>query len=219
MVPRSPGGVRRDRPTSTAAREGAAVIRLASVAADDGDARIRLRRLSSSELTPAEVDAIRAMLDAAFWDDEDERFTDHDWDHALGGVHVVLDDDGEIVCHASVVERELHVAGRPVRTGYVEAVGTAPQRQGQGHGTSVMREIDAIIEADYELGALGTGEHGFYERLGWRRWVGPSSVRTAGGERRSPDEDGYIMVLLTPRTPPIELDSPISCDERPGDDW
>jgi aminoglycoside 2'-N-acetyltransferase I len=159
------------------------------------------------------------MLDAAFWDDEDERFTDDDWHHALGGVHVVLDDDGEIVSHASVVERELHVAGRPVRAGYVEAVGTAPARQGQGHGTTVMREIGAIIEAGYQLGALGTGAFRFYERLGWRRWQGPSSVRTANGERRSPGEDGYIMVLLTSTTPPIELDAPISCEERPGDDW
>jgi len=168
---------------------------------------------------PAEVAAIQAMLDAAFWDDEDERFTEDDWQHALGGVHVVLDEGGEIVSHASVVERELHVAGRPVRTGYVEAVGTAPARQGQGHGTTVMREIGEIIEAGFELGALGTGEFGFYERLGWRRWQGPSSVRTVNGERRSPDEDGYIMVLLTPTTPPIELDVPISCEERPGDDW
>jgi aminoglycoside 2'-N-acetyltransferase I len=159
------------------------------------------------------------MLDAAFWDDEEERFTDDDWDHALGGVHVVLDDHGRIVSHAAVVERELHVAGRPVRTGYVEAVGTAPDRQGRGHGTTVMRDVDAVIMANFELGALGTGEHGFYERLGWRRWQGPSSVRTSKGERRSPDEDGYIMVLFTPRTPAIELDAPISCEERPGDDW
>ena len=67
---------------------------------------------------------IRRLLDAAFGDDEEERFTEADWDHSVGGVHFVLDDDGPIVSHASVVERELHVAGRPFRTGYVEAVAT-----------------------------------------------------------------------------------------------
>jgi aminoglycoside 2'-N-acetyltransferase I len=82
-------------------------------AARPGDERIRLRRLFSAELTPAAIASIRTMLDAAFWGDEEERFTDDDWEHALGGVHVVLDDDGEIVSHASVVERELQVAGRP----------------------------------------------------------------------------------------------------------
>ena len=108
---------------------------------------VRLRRLSTAELTPAEIDAIRAMLVAAFGDDEDERFTDDDWEHAVGGVHVVLDVDGEIVTHASVVERELRVDGRPLRTGYVEAVATAPAWQGRGYGTTVMRDVIAATSA------------------------------------------------------------------------
>ena len=181
---------------------------------------IRLSRLSTQALSHDRIDAIRAILDAAFGDDEDERFTDDDWEHALGGLHVVLDLDGVIVSHASVVERVLEVGGRALRTGYVEAVATAPAAQGRGYGTLVMREIAAEIHAQFELGALGTGSHGFYERLGWRRWNGPSSVRVPAGERRTPDDDGYIMVLRTPATPP-DLDdrAPISCDWRPGDVW
>ena len=179
----------------------------------------RLRRLPTDALDPDEIAGIRALLDAAFRDDEDERFTEADWEHSIGGLHVVLDLDGVIVSHASVVERELRVAGHALRTGYVEAVATAPDYQGRGHGTRVMRAIGAVIEAGYELGALGTGEHGFYERLGWRIWQGPTSVRTAAGERRTPDEDGGIMVLFTPTTPAIELDAPISCEWRPGDVW
>jgi aminoglycoside 2'-N-acetyltransferase I len=181
--------------------------------------RGRVRRLSTHALTAAETATIRALLDAAFGDDEDERFTEEDWQHSIGGVHAVLDVDGEIVAHASVVERSLHVAGRAVRTGYVEAVATAPEHQGRGYGTQVMEAIGDEIRAGYELGALGTGEIGFYERLGWRVWAGPTSVRTPDGERRTPDEDGAIMVLMTPSTPEIELDAPISCEWRPGDVW
>ena len=99
----------------------------------------------------------------------------------------MLELDGEIVTHASVVERELHVDDRPVRTGYVEAVATAPKHQGSGFGTMVMRDVAAYIEDHFELGALGTGSQGFYERLGWRTWIGPSSVRTPDGDRRTPD--------------------------------
>ena len=117
----------------------------------------------------------------AFGDDEEERFADDDWAHALGGVHVVLDLDGEIVAHAAVVERELRVADRPLRTGYVEAVATTPDRQGQGLGSLVMGEVNAIIRDGFELGALGTGSQGFYERLGWLTWQGPTFVRTAEG--------------------------------------
>lgn len=157
---------------------------------------------------------------AAFWDeDEDERFTDDDWAHALGGVHVVLDVDGQIVCHAAVVERELHVAGHPLRTGYVEAVATAPARQGEGFGTLVMTKVNVIVRASFELGALGTGRHGFYERLGWVTWTGPTFVRTPGGAQRTPDEDGYILVLETPASPSLDLSAPISCEWRPGDVW
>ncbi len=180
---------------------------------------VRLRRLSTAELTTAEVDAIRALLAAAFWADEDERFTDDDWEHAVGGVHVVLDVHGEIVTHASIVERELRVDGRPLRTGYVEAVATAPAWQGRGHGSTVMRDVTACIRDGFELGALGTGEHGFYERLGWRTWTGPSSVRTPDGDRATPDDDGFLMILRTPATPPLRPDAPISCEWRPGDVW
>jgi aminoglycoside 2'-N-acetyltransferase I len=185
----------------------------------DHGGRVRLRRLATGDLTPDEIDAIRAVLDAAFGDDEEERFTDDDWDHSVGGIHVVLELDREIVAHASVVERAIEIDRRPLRTGYVEAVATAPGRQGQGHGTRVMRAIDEEILARFELGALGTGSHGFYERLGWETWTGPSSVRTPDGERRTPDEDGFIMILRTPSTPPIVRGAPISCEWRPGDVW
>ena len=158
-------------------------------------------------------------MTVAFGDDEDEAFDDDDWDHGLGGTHVVLDIDGRIVAHASVVERDIHVAGRPLRTGYVEAVATAPDRQGEGLGSLVMGEIGAIIRDRYELGMLGSGRHRFYERLGWRTWLGPSFVRTIDGDRRTPDEDGFLLVLSTPASPELDLMARISCDWRAGDVW
>jgi aminoglycoside 2'-N-acetyltransferase I len=134
-------------------------------------------------------------------------------------MHFVLDHDGVIVAHASVVERELHVGGRPVRTGYVEAVATAPDRQGAGLGSRIMADVTAYIRDRFELGALGTGRHSFYARLGWQAWTGRSFVRTPDGPRRTPDEDGYILVLRTPSSPPLDLSASISCDWRRGDVW
>lgn len=179
----------------------------------------QVRRLRTDQLTIGEVDAIRALLTAAFGPAEDDRFTEDDWQHAIGGVHLVLALDAEILAHASVVERELHVGGKPLRTGYVEAVATAPSHQGSGLGTRVMRAAGAAIVERYQLGALGTGAHRFYERLGWRTWRGPSFVRTPSGDRATPDDDGYIMVLRTPSSPPLDETDPISCEWRPGDVW
>jgi aminoglycoside 2'-N-acetyltransferase I len=178
-----------------------------------------IKRALTRDLTQSEVDEIRDLLFAAFADDEHGAFTEEDWQHSIGGTHFLLSVDGRTVCHASVVDRELHVAGRPLRTGYVEAVATAPGDQRRGYGSAVMREVNEHISRSCELGALGTGSQGFYERLGWRIWRGPTYVRAPGGDQRTADEDGYILVLATPTTPPLDLDAPISCDWREGDVW
>ena len=129
--------------------------------------------------------------------------------------------DGRPVGHAAIVERELYVAGRPVRSGYVEAVAVDPRWQRTGIGSAVMQVVADEIRARYELGALATGQRAFYERLGWQPWRGPSAVRTSRGVEPTPDEDGGILVLDTPATPfdPLPLDAPISCDAREGDAW
>ena len=183
--------------------------------------RTNVRSVTTDDLAPEELAAIRDLMDRAFGDDEETGFDDDDWQHALGGLHVVAELGGSVVAHASVVPRVLEVAGRALRTGYVEAVATEPSLQGRGLGTLVMGPIGDRIGAAYELGALGTGSHRFYERLGWRTWQGPASVRAQDGDRRTPHEDGYIMVLETPLTPirPLDLGAPISCDWRPGDVW
>ena len=183
-----------------------------------GGPQPRLRRLTTPELAAAEVAEIRSLMERAFGDGE-EAFAEEDWTHALGGLHLVLDLDGEVVTHAAVVERRLHLGERPVQAGYVEAVATAPGRENLGFGSLVMEAVNAHIRATFELGALGTGRHRFYERLGWVTWRGPAYVRTPDGPRRTPDDEGYILVLRTPTSPPFDLDEPIACEPRVGEDW
>jgi len=176
-----------------------------------------VRRAASDELTRNEVAGLRRLMATAF--QGDEAFTDEDWEHATGGLHFVLEEDGEIVSHGSVVERELHTGGYNLRTGYVEAVATRPDRQRMGHGSTVMREIGDHIDRSFDLGALGTGAFAFYERLGWVRWRGPTFVRKGSEVIPTLEDDGYVFVRLTPRTPELDLDAPISCLWRPGDVW
>jgi hypothetical protein len=84
-----------------------------------------------------------------------------------------------------------------------------------------MRRIAAIIGEAYALGGLATRSNGFYERLGWQTWRGPTGVRMPDGERvRSAHHDGRVMVLRTPRTPSaLTLDAPVFVDWRPGEAW
>ena len=159
----------------------------------------------TADAPPGVLEAARRLCDDAFAGAPDGEFGDDDWDHALGGWHVfVLDDppsddgtgrhrdlpehggatapDGarRVVAHAAVVERTLHVAGTPFRTGYVEAVATRPGRHGEGLGSLAMVEIGRIIRRDFELGALGTGRWSFYERMGWTVVSALFEIPTAG---------------------------------------
>lgn len=185
------------------------------------DQAVRVRRVRTDELSRDELSRLRSLLRLAFpGNDPSDRLTEDDWQHALGGSHVLVEVGGSMVSHAAIVERRLHAAGRPIRTGYVEAVGTLPAEQGRGYGSAAMTAANELIRLEYELGALGTGRVSFYERLGWERWRGPLSVRTATGDRRTPDEEGYVFVLRTPATPrDLDLDGSLSCEWRPGDVW
>lgn len=127
--------------------------------------------------------------------------------------------DGRAVAHAAVVPRVLELGERSVRAGYVEAVGTATAAQGRGFGRRAMSEIGTLVRRDFEMGALATGEHEFYARLGWERWRGPTSVRRGDQLLRSPEEDDAIMVLRFGSSADVDLDGPIACAERRGDDW
>lgn len=171
--------------------------------------------LSTNTLPGALRTEVKSLLAATFGDD----FSDHDWQHALGGVHVWLSDSGRVISHASLVERTLACSGERIRVGYVEAVATLSPYRRNGYGSLVMTRIGELIRERYTLGALSTGTHAFYEKLGWERWRGPSFVDDPCGRARTPDDDGSVMVLRTARSPEVDLDGEIVCDWRRGDVW
>jgi aminoglycoside 2'-N-acetyltransferase I len=175
-----------------------------------------IRVVPSGELSTADWSTLTDLCVAAF----NEDWVGY-WESIGPGVHVIAE-HGErgIVAHAAIVDRLLYPGDATLRAGYVEAVAVAPDLQRHGLGTEVMEIINRMIDEGYELGALGTGRHGFYARLGWVVWRGPTWVRERDGSlQRSPDEDGDIMVRLTPMTPPdLDLSLPIAVDWRPGEE-
>jgi len=170
---------------------------------------------TSETLSASWLLALRAFLDAAF----DGHFSDHDWRHAIGGVHVWVSGSDGLISHGSLVERTLVCSGHRLRAGYVEAVATAAANRRHGYGALVMTRVGELVRERYTLGALSTGSHGFYESLGWERWRGPTSVDGAQGPERTPDDDHGVMILRTSRSPHLDLDQAIVCDWREGDVW
>jgi aminoglycoside 2'-N-acetyltransferase I len=176
-----------------------------------------IRVVPSAALSTAEWSTLTDLCIAAFNEDWDGY-----WESIGPAVHVIAEQAGRgVVAHAAIVDRLLYPGDTTLRTGYVEAVAVAPDLQRRGLGTEVMEVIDSTIDEGYELGALGTGRHGFYARLGWVIWRGPTWIRERDGRLvRSPAEDGNIMVRTTPVTPPdLDLALPIAVDWRPGEVW
>jgi aminoglycoside 2'-N-acetyltransferase I len=177
----------------------------------------RLRRARTAELRGAELAALRRLVLEAFGG----RFDEHDWDHTLGGVHVLALEGDEVVAHGAVVPRTLVAGERALRTGYVEGVATREDRRGQGLATLVMREVGRVIGEGYELGALSDGTRipGFYQRLGWETWEGPTWAAAPGGRQRTAEDDGSVLVLRTPATAELDPGTSLTCDWRAGDVW
>ena len=173
-----------------------------------------VRLAHTASLSPDERRAIRRLLDDAFDD-----MTDDDYEHALGGMHALVWEGTELIGHGSVVMRRMLHGGRSLRTGYVEGVAVRGDRRRHGHGAALMAELERIIRAAYEVGALGATDEGalFYASRGWRAWTGTVSVVAPGGIERTPEEDGYIFVL--PVSAKLDLDGDLACDWRGGDVW
>ena len=155
---------------------------------------------------------LRALLDEAFGGG----FDDDDLEHCRGGTHLRVRHDGVLVAHAAVVPRRLRVGEEVLRCGYVEAVAVRPSYQGLGLGRAVMQAAGEVLHRGFEVGALSTGSPGFYERLGWRRWRGPTYVvdtRVAPHSRRGRG----VMVLEVAAV--LDLTAPIAVEWRPGDSW
>ena len=174
-----------------------------------------LRSLPTSDASDELLAQIRALMDDAFGSE----FTEEDWDHTTGGMHFFVEEDGAVAAHASVIERTIEIDRRPFRTGYVEGVAAASALQGRGLGSIAMGAATGFIRDGFELGALGTDRHSFYERLGWERWRGPAYVRRGSEMDRTEEEDDAVMVLRFGPSAGAPLEATISCEERPGEDW
>jgi GNAT superfamily N-acetyltransferase len=179
--------------------------------------RVRVRDRSS--FTTAELDELRAWLKVAY---DDGLWRPEPWEEIGPGPHVVAeDDDGSLLAHACVAWVPVTIGDTTLHAGYLEDVATREDVRGRGYGTAVVTATHALIRAEAAIGFLATGSQSFYERLGWERWRGRSSVIERDGTRTpTPDEDGSLMALRFPGTPDVSVDQPVSRPRRdPDEAW
>lgn len=174
--------------------------------------KLRIRILDSNELVPDLRESVRALCNRAYGTELRHLFaTFTETTHVLGYVGSTL------ASHAMWVTRLLHLVDGPLlRTAYVEMVATEPRFQRRGSATIVMQRLARAI-TNYDLGALCPAEPEVYERLGWIFWRGPLFIRTQESLFPTPEE--RVMILRLPKTPPLDLDRPLSAEWRDGELW
>ena len=169
----------------------------------------------TADLGAATLAAARALLDDAFAGE----MTDDDWDHSLGGIHVLAWDGEELVGHAAVIQRRLIYDGKPLRAGYLEGMAVLAAHRRRGHGAAMMAEVNRIIRGAYPIGALGATDDGaaLYARCEWQVWTGPLSELHPDGVHPTEGEDGSIWVLDVDGS--LDVTRELTCDWRQGDCW
>ncbi|MFE9927599.1 GNAT family N-acetyltransferase [Streptomyces sp. NPDC005533] len=167
-------------------------------------------------LTGDELREVRALLDEAFEGD----FGEEDFEHALGGMHVLVRDaDGLLVAHGSVVQRRVVHRGRALRTGYVEAVAVRAGSRRRGLGGQVVAELERVVARAYVLGALSASEAGagLYLARGWSVWPGRIGALSPHGPVPLPEEEGSTYVWAPPGGIRLDPAGRLDFDWRDGD--
>ncbi|NJP51729.1 GNAT family N-acetyltransferase [Streptomyces sp. SBST2-5] len=165
-----------------------------------------LRTAHTADLAPAELDGVRSLLTDAFDGDLGEQ----DWEHALGGMHVLAHDESGLAAHGSVVMRRVRHRQRWLRVGYVEAVGVRRDVRRTGLGGRVMAELERIVDRAYDAGMLSASDEGalLYRARGWRLWDGRILGLGPEGVVRLAEEEDCTFVrpaLAGPLDPAHEL--------------
>jgi aminoglycoside 2'-N-acetyltransferase I len=174
--------------------------------------KLKLEVVRSDQLAPDRLAAIRALCNRAYQEDLEHLLsTFTEATHVLGLL-------GEtVISHAMWVTRWLQPGDGPhIRTAYVEMVATEPQFWRRGFASAVMRRLAGVI-IDFELGSLCPAEPDLYAKLGWVFWRGPLFIRGREGLIPTPDE--RVMILRLPKSPPLDLDLPLSAEWREGEPW
>jgi aminoglycoside 2'-N-acetyltransferase I len=133
--------------------------------------------------------------------------------------HVLGRHQGKIVSHVLWITRWLQIWNGPLlKTAYIEGMATDLQYRNRGFASQLMQRAVAEVQ-DYDIAALSTGSHGFYERLGWRRWEGPLYTRKEKELIAMPEERGCVMVHSLPKTPLLDFTAPLSVEWREIEPW
>ncbi len=170
----------------------------------------------TSQLSSVEKEQIYQLLFQVF----KQGFSREDFDHTLGGMHILAYDNHQLIGHVAIVQRSVIVDCSPFRIGYLEGLGVAEAYRRQGIGRKLMEQSSEIIVNSHDFGLLSASEEGLplYQSLGWKIWTGELYESNRESYQRSFDDEGSVLFWAAP-SQSIAATSPLYCDYRSGDQW
>lgn len=115
-------------------------------------ASLEIQRFATSDLPPATRAAVLALCNAAYQEPMEPYL-----EAMVPGEHLLGLRADNLVSHLMWVTRWLQPAGmQPLRTAYVELVATAPEVQGHGYATQLLKAFPSLVR-DHDLAALSPG--------------------------------------------------------------
>jgi aminoglycoside 2'-N-acetyltransferase I len=185
-----------------------------------GARAVEVRTVQSRDADGSDLRAAEHLVKRSFG----KEFRDNDWRHGLGGTHVFVNDDADtLLAHAAIVPRVIRHGTNALHVGYVEAVAVRPDFQGKGLGRVLMNQVESIVHAEYQLGALNAIKNAvpFYRHRGWALWTGATAAQDRDGGIVATDDAEDRIMLLGSQLQALEIDpsSVLTCDWRPGEVW
>ena len=133
--------------------------------------------------------------------------------------HVLGRLNGKLVSYVLWITRWLQTGKGPLlKTAAIEGMATELSYRHKGFASQIMKRAAAEIQ-DYDIAVLSTGRNGFYARLGWKIWEGPLYTRKGNELIAMPEEQGCVMILTLPKTPPLDITAPLSIEWRALEPW
>ncbi len=133
--------------------------------------------------TPADFDAIRAVVAAAFASDVEAKLVDdiRADECYRPELALVAEEDGDVVGHVMISHAELHTPDGVRRIAMLSPLAVAPPRQKDGVGSALVREVTARADALGDAVVVLEGSPAYYPRFGF------VDARTLGIEIHLPD--------------------------------
>lgn len=160
----------------------------------------------NQELSDEELDNVITLCSNVFHENYRPYMKDF-----TGATHILGYYEDTLVSHVLWLNRWVRIENKPLlKTAFLDAVAVDEKYRKRRFGSSTMTRFAGEI-TDYDIAVLTTDSPGFYERIGWKAWMGSVDFQRTDGRITSLN-NSTLMVLILTRTPALDPNTPLTVE-------